>query len=436
MRNWTNRFLIVTVFLVIVLQACEKVDVEYGEPDYANDPNVVYYDNFKTVVDTYKVDSFRTSGANLFTVGYHIDPNVGVTTAASYAELQLPGENPVANASVVFDSLQLILVPNGRFYGDSTKPLTLNIFRLAQNIRNREATGFYNTSSFTLAERIGSKTVTLSGKTGSSVSIRLSDALGQELLEKFVTSSTEVSDSSNFQQYFKGICIEADSTVTNTVAAFSNTDQVLMRLTYHEKGLFATYKQIDFSFNSERQFSRIQMRTTSPDLAAVIPNRTQLLNSSVTGGKSFLHNSFGSYIKINFPTLLTLKESHPYMRVLKAMMIITPTSESQLFPYRLPPAVNLYSTDQTNTPVAVFTNNDPSNPVLLTGDLVVDQLYGKNTYYSYDITNFINSKLAEGTFSQSALLLTPSSGGFGTGFDRLMIQGDKAVQIKLYVLGL
>lgn len=436
MRNWPDKLLITSIILLLAVQACQKVDVEYGEPDYENDPDVAYYENFKTVVETYKVDSFRTSSANLFTIGYHIDPYVGVTTAASFAELRLPGGNPVANARVVFDSLQLILVPNGQFYGDSTQQVTLNVFRLAQSIRNKEETGFYNTSSFALAERIGSKTMNLAGKTGSSISIRLSDALGQELLEKFVTSSTEVSDSSNFHQYFKGICIAADSSVTNTVAAFSNSDQVLMRLTYHENALYPTYKQIDFSFNSDRQFSRIQMRTTSPDLTAVIPGRAQLLSSTETGGKSFLHNSFGSYIKINFPTLMTLKENHPYMRVLRAVMIITPLSESQVFPYRLPAAINLYSTDQTNTPVSVFTNNDASNPTLLTGDLVVDRLYGKNTFYSYDITNFINSKLAEGAFSQSALLLTPSSGGFGNGFDRLIIQGEKAVQLKLYVLGL
>lgn len=437
MRKWPESFLVLMFVLLTVMQACQKIDVDYGEPDYTNDPDVTYYDNFKSETATYIVDSFSTSNLQLFTIGYHNDPFTGVTTAASYAELQLPGENPVANASVVFDSLQLILVPKGTFYGDSTQPLTLNVFRLAENIRSKTTTDFYNTSSFALADQIGSKTINLTNKTGSAVSIRLSDAVGQELLEKFVTSSIEVSDSSNFYQYFKGICITADSTVTSTVTSFgSNTESVLMRLTYHEKGLYPTYKNIDFGFTSGRQFSRIQMRTTSANLASMIPGKSQLLSSTVTGGNSYLHNSLGAYIKINFPTLLTLKEEHPYMRVLKAVMIIKPKVETWTFPYRLPAAVNLYSTDQTNTPLAVFTNNDASNPVLLTGDLVIDQLYGKNTYYSYDITGFINNKLAEGQFSQSAILLTPSSGGFGNGFDRLIIQGGNSVQLKLYVLGL
>jgi hypothetical protein len=437
MRKWPESFLMLMFVLLMVMQACQKIDVDYGEPDYTNDPNVTYYDNFKSKTATYIVDSFSTSDLQLFTIGYHKDPYIGVTTAASYAELQLPGENPVANASVVFDSLQLILVPKGTFYGDSTQPLTLNVFRLAENIRSKTTTVFYNTSTFALADKIGSKTINLTNKTGSVVSIRLSDAVGQELLDKFVTSSIEVSDSSNFYQYFKGLCISADSTVTNTVASFgSTTEQVLMRLTYHEKGLYATYKNIDFGFTSGRQFSRIQVRTTNTNLSSVIPGISQLLSSTVTGGNSYLHTSLGSYIRINFPTLLTLKEEHPYMRVLKAVMIIKPKNETWAFSYRLPAAVNLYSTDQTNIPIAVFTDNDASNPTLLTGDLVVDQLYGKNTYYSYDITSFINSKIAEGQFSQSALLLTPSSGGFGNGFDRLIIQGENSVQLKLYVLGL
>jgi hypothetical protein len=437
MRKWPESFLVLLFVLLFTIQACQKIDVDYGEPDYTNDPNVTYYDNYKSEVATYKVDSFATSNTQVFTVGYHNDPSIGVTTAASYAELQLPGENPVANASVVFDSLQLILVPKGTFYGDSTQPLTLNVFRLAENIRSKTTTDFYNTSTFTLADQIGSKTIHLTNKAGSVVSIRLSDAVGQELLDKFVTSSIEVSDSSNFYQYFKGICITVDSTVTNTVTSFgSNAESVLMRLTYHEKGLYPTYKNLDFGFTNGRQFSRIQVRTTNANLSSVIPDISQLLSSTVTGGNSYLHTSLGSYIRINFPTLLTLKEEHPYMRVLKAVMIIKPKTETWTLPYRLPPAVNLYSTDQTNTPVAVFTTNDASNPTLLTGDLVIDQLYGKNTYYSYDITSFINSKIAEGQFSKSALLLTPSSGGFGNGFDRLIIQGENSVQLKLYVLGL
>lgn len=437
MRIWTVLCWAIWSVLFVLLHSCQKADVYYGEPDYTNDPDVTFYNNFETETGTYKVDSFVTSGKQLFTVGYHNDVFMGVTTAASFAELQLPGENPVANAGVVFDSLQLILVPNGNFYGDSTVPFTFNVFRLSQNIRSKTDVNFYNSSSFTyMADKIGSQTVNLSNKTGNALSVRMSDALGKELLEKFVTSAVEVSDSSNFYQYFKGIYITADSVTTKAVASFSSGTGTLMRLTYHEKGLYASYKHLDFAYTNNRQFNRIQFRATNPNLSAVVTGKSQLLDSEVTGGYSYLNSSFGSYIRVGFPSLLTLKEKHPNMRVLSAVMLVKPHSSTWTLPYRLPAAVNIYSTDNTNMPVTAFTNNDASNPVLLTGNLVIDQLNGKDTYYSYDITSFVNSKIAEGQFSKSAILLAPATSGFNDGFHRLILQGENSIQLKLYVLGL
>lgn len=437
MRKWTVQSGAILVAILLLLLGCQKVDIDFAEPDYTNDPNVTYYNNFETETGTFKVDSFVTSGRSLFTIGYNNDPYMGVTTAASYAELQLPGENPVANAGVVFDSLQLLLTPTGSFLGDSTLPFTLNVYRLSQNIRNRNGTNYFNTSSFAhYSEKIGTQTINLSGKTGTTIAVRLSDALGQEMLQHFVTSAVEVSDSSNFYEYFKGICIAADSVSTKAVTSFGSGTEALVRLTYHEKGLYTTYKHLDFTFTNTRQFNRIQFRTTTTTLAAAVTGKSQLLSSEVTGGYSYLNSSFGSYIRVGFPTVLTLKEKNPNLRVLRAKLLVKPHSSTWALPYRLPSTLYLYSTDNTNLPVAGFTNGDASNPVMLTGDLVVDQLYGKDTYYSYDVTGFINSKIAEGQFSQSAILIAPASSGFNDGFHRLILQGDNAVQLQLYVLGI
>ncbi|MFY7840955.1 MAG: DUF4270 family protein [Lacibacter sp.] len=437
MCKWTVQFCATLFVWLLLLQSCQKVDIDFAEPDYTNDPDVTYYNNFETETGTYKVDSFVTSGSSLFTIGYNNDPYMGVTTATSYAELQLPGANPVANASVVFDSLQLLLIPKGNFSGDSSVPFTFNVYRLSQNIRNKTSVDYYNTSSFAhYSEKIGSQTVNLSNKTGTTVAVRLSDALGQELLDKFVTSAIEVSDSSNFYEYFKGICIAADSSSTKAVTSFSSGTETLVRLTYHEKGLYTTYKHLDFVYTNSRQFNRIQFRTTTTNLAAAVSGKSQLLSSEVTGGYSYLNSCFGSYIRIGFPTLLTLKEKNPDIRVLNAKLIVRPHSSTWASPFQLPSSLYLYSTDNTNLPVAAFTNNDASNPVMLTGDLVIDKLYGKDTYYSYDVTTFINAKIAEGQFSQSAILLAPASGSFNDGFHRFILQGDNSVQLQLYVLGL
>ena len=143
-------------------------------------------------------------------------------------------------------------------------------------------------------------------------------------------------------------------------------------------------------------------------------------------------------IKISFPDLLTLKELHPYIKIMKAVLLVKPDSRSSVFPYLLPAELNLYTTDETNVLISgIYDGN--TTPALQTGSLYIDALYGENTSYSYDITSFINTKLAEGQFSKSALLLSPSVSSLDAGPQRLIVNDETAgrsVQLKLYVLGL
>ena len=142
-------------------------------------------------------------------------------------------------------------------------------------------------------------------------------------------------------------------------------------------------------------------------------------------------------VKINIPDLLSLKELHPFVQVLKAELILRPAPGTYSYPYQLPPALSLYSTDESNALTAQLT--DASGQSTLTGDLVIDLLYGEQTFYSFDITSFIKSVISEGQFSKSALMLTASSGTSETSLERLVINDQtlaKGIQLKLHVLGL
>ena len=121
----------------------------------------------------------------------------------------------------------------------------------------------------------------------------------------------------------------------------------------------------------------------------------------------------------------------------KAILQIKPDYRSMVFPYQLPQTLSLYSTDQNNA-LSAGTFDDGTT-TLQTGNLVIDNLYGQNTYYSYDITTFINTKITEGQFSTSALLLHPMLSSYDAGTQRLILHdqaGNQSVQLKLYVLGL
>lgn len=428
--------------IIVLLSGCNKVNIQFGESSSELDPSITYYDNYETEISTYRVDSFLTSSHNLVSIGYHNDPDFGVVKAGSFVQVSLPASNPVFDVNVTFDSLVMILKPNGVFYGDSTKPVKVNVYRLSDNIKRSDGTDYYyNTSSFGyLPNPIGEQTVNLAGKSGTQVKIRLSDDLGKELLEKFRTNASEITTSELFVDYFRGLYICTDSSVTSLVSYFSvPADSAILRLSYHENGLYAVAKNLDFNYSTAKQFNHVSFRAVNSNLVSIEGSKYNLVSSTASGNKAFLYSPVGTGIKISFPSLLTLKEKYPYMRVIKAMLVIKPDVASLAFPYSLPPKLYLYSTDDTNELLGGFYDGTTTTASLLTGDLVIDNLYGENTYYSYDITTFINNKITTGQFSKTAIMLTSSLSSFDAGVERLIVNDQtqkNSIQFKMYVLGM
>ena len=425
---------------IIAFTSCEKANVEFGESTLAADPNITFLDSYPVDIATFKPDSFITSSNQLLAIGYHTDPVFGVVKAGSYVQLQLPETNPLLNQTLAltFDSLEMIIKPSGAFYGDSARPMQVRVYRLTQNIIDVATSGdtYYNSNTFSYDPApIGQQTISLYGKAGTPVHIRLSDVLGQELLTKFKDNDVDISSTAHFLDYFKGLYISTDSVITNSLAYFNApADSMLIRLNYHDNGLYPEKKYIDLTYVKEKQFNNLQFRHTSPDFSAFINKKTQVIPASSSGNRSFLNTNLVSYIKMSFPTILNLKELHPYIRVVKAALIIKPDPSSYTSPYQLPQTLNLYTTDESNYKGSAFYAGSSTDAPLQDGDLYIDLLYGKDTNYSFDISTYINSLIAAGQFSKSALFLYPTS-SFGTGVQRLVLN-NSSVQLKLYVLGL
>jgi len=428
-------------FFMFIFSSCDKVDVTLDDSNSAVDPNVTYFENYKVEIATYKPDSFLTSPHEIFAIGKHNDPVFGKVSASSYAELALPLKNNVLDKDVQFDSLELILKPTGQFYGDSTLLFGIKAYQLTTQVTNSDLGNvFYNTSSFSYNPVvIGQQTFSLSGKTGELLHIRLPDNMGNDLLTKFQAGEDVVSTQENFADYFKGIVLMPDDNTDHAIGYFkAGTDTALLRLHYHKNVVFSDPGYLDFNFRKERQFNHISFDHTGTILSPVfIPNKKQLIPSTDTYGQCYLNSNLGSMIKISFPTLLNLKELHPYIQVIKAELVIRPDKKSQVIPYSLPKVLNLYTTDDNNNPIGLIT--DPSTGITEQGNLVIDYLYGENTAYSFDITAFINSKIKEGQFSTSALMLENTQEFNDGSIQRLIINdqsNNKSIQLKLYLLGL
>jgi len=424
--------------IALVLTSCTKIDVTFGNENQEGDPNLSYVDDYPVDIATYKIDSFITSSHSVFTIGHHIDPDFGSVTAGSYCEVSLPSENPVRDQTVTFDSLVVILKTNGNYYGDTLVPFKINVHRLDQKIENEENTNFYNPRRFQFDPvPLGQTTVYVKPKKGTTIKIRLADSFGKDLLTKFRNNNDVIQGQSVFLDYFKGLYIGPDTVFDKAMNSFvPDSTGMILRLHYKLNGTILQEKYFDLPFNSAKQYNQISYDHTGTNLAVFTPFKKQLKASSVTGHKAYLHSNVGSYIKISFPSILNIKELHPYVKVMKAELVISSSPGTAHYPYSLPSSLNLYTTDENNVLNAILADNDGQ---ALTGNLYVDALYGEQTHYTFDITDFITKVINEGSFSKSALMLTPASVISDSQFERLVLNDQtlsKGIQLKLYVLGL
>jgi hypothetical protein len=423
------------LLILILTASCKKVDVTFGNEGTEGDPDVSYFDNYTVDLATYKIDSFVTSTDSIFAIGHHMDSAFGSITAGSYAEVNLPAENSVKDKNVSFDSLVVILKPNGNYYGDTLTPFKITIHQLQEKIENDDEanTYFYNPRKFKFDPiPFGQTTVLVRPKRGTAIRIRLSDAFGQDLLKKFNDDDDSIQLQDNFLRYFKGLYLGTDTSFSKALYYFApDSAGLIMRLYYKLNGPISQSKYLDFSFNNAKQYSQITYDHTGTNLAAFTPFKKQLKKSNLTGNKAYLHSNMGSYIKVSFPTILNIKELYPYIKIMRAELVIKPDRSTHSYPYELPSSLTLYSTD----------NNNRLNVIAGFGGLYVDDLYGEKTQYTYDITEFVANLIDEGKFSESALMITPSSGGVSNSqLERLIIDDQtlvgKGIQLKLYVLGL
>ena len=430
---------LIACMLIVTLVACTKAELPFEDNAIDDDPNITVYTDYAVTLSTYKIDSFETTGDSVFTIGHHIDPDFGTIHASSYTELVIP-TNELHDKNVVFDSLVLMLNPNGHYYGDTMAPFKMSVHRLLENIENEEGdnSSFSNLRRFSFDPvALGQTTVTIRPNAGKPLMVKLSAALGQDILTRFRNNDDTIQTQAMFNRYLKGLYLDADSASSNALYYFRSDSTGLVRLHYTLRGAIPESKYLDFPFNSAKQLNSIRYRHTGTNLAAFVPDKSAVKTSDLTGNKSYLNSNMGTYIKLNFPTLLSLKETHPYIKVLKAELVIKPSTESYQYPYRLPGSLYMYITDDENQATSVLM--DATGQQAQSGNLAIDHLYGQSTQYSFDITSFINTVISEGQFSKSALMIEPGSGFTDASNDRLILDDqtlNNNVQLKLYVLGL
>lgn len=425
---------------LLAICSCNKTVIQFGSDGVGGDPNITMIDTVTVNVSTLQVDSFATGNSNYFIAGSHIDPQLGYIESRSYFEITAPVADIKGCSNCVFDSIVLNLQMAGGFMGDTTVPFTLSLHEVTQSMDDDELSTGYNVSYVSYNTiPLASKIIMVKPGRKDSFQIRLPDDFGKNIFRMLKTGSDTITNTEKFARFLKGMCL-ATVAGNDAVYYFKKTSTSLIQLHYTLAGATPVAKTIDLDIKSSgKQFNSFSYDKSGTPIAAFTPKKLQLLSSTATNGIGYLHYNSGLFPKISFGSLLFLKELHPYIQVLKAELLVYPVKNSygQGTLYSLPEALELRATDDDNYVTgAALAFNDATQY----GSLYIDNLYGENTGYSYDVTSFVNTILSEGAFSRRALLLYPYAANDNSSDQRLLLSNalskQQAIKLKLYVLGL
>ncbi|MDE1191318.1 MAG: DUF4270 family protein [Arachidicoccus sp.] len=420
--------------------SCEKKNIQFGEQFVDNDyTQVIETDTITPSLNTIYIDSFVTSNTGTAMIGNTKDPQFGTLVSSAYFQMGVPTYEQTSTeyTNVRFDSLTIFAkLKSGVWYGDTTQPMKLNVYRLNENIILPDnQTYFYNTTTLSASSQsLGSFSFRFWPNSidtvNDTLSIRLSDDLGKELLGKLQTGDFDIQTDQQFYQYFKGLKITGDP---GTNLSFSINDSIQMRLYYTKAdNPVAVEKYVVFPMSdATKQFNNITINRTGLLADQNFGKNNYSIPSSQTGNTAFLNPLGNSMIKITFPTLTRVLQEY-YLKVTRATLQIFPAPDSYTSIFGLPKTLNLVTTDLNNGIGTVLTSGTSAQ----TGSLTYIDPSTTLPYYYYDVTGAITELLADPltTVNQKGLLLIPPSSTMFNTFNRLIIGDGNNSKAKMKLI--
>lgn len=426
---------------ILILMSCTRKEIEFGTIPENAYTSIAYIDTVSAQLSTVLLDSFKTNNDTSFLLGRYNDPYLGVISTRPFFQMTVPAGLPDIPASAVLDSLSLIIKPNKYYYGDTSQSQTVSVYELAQPIAFTYNSQLFNTSDIPVKPTaLGSRVVRISPADTDSFTIRLSDSKAIELFNKVKQKTSDVTTQSEFLNYLYGLSIGTGSNDLGAVYGLKGTDaSFVMRLHYHLTIPYPEPAFVDFtSLANEYAFSQILPDRAGTGLAVLTPGVSEL-SPLLTSGRSYLQQGSGLSLKMIFPALKGVlnRENSGTVKLLKAELIIKPKYlSSDLYKYKLPGALTLAQTDATN--LVGNTLLDSSGSTTLTAAPVIDQVYGVDNYYRFNVTAYINQLLTTTGSEKSGFYLIQQS-SVARMLDRLVVEAsgkDAGVVLLLYVLNI
>lgn len=455
---------IIIVNLFAFLTACDSdgfQEHEVGDSLIDKSTEVRLIDTFTIESSTVKMDSVLTSGQNNILFGSYEDEFFGRISSDFYAIVGLGGTFSLKQVTVGenlektpirYDSLVFISYPDGNYMGDTIPTQSMSIHRVTEEIEiPDDQIGFYAHSSFPYDEEsLGSSDfiakpisqfLEYSDEKEADVEIddlgirfNMEDALGIDIVRMVNAENDTIKFSDKWLKYLNGVVLKAGEDNSVMLSYNLQAGRMKMRLyyTYTAYELSGTRDFHDFPIiASSLNFTNVKSDFSSaPYDLDQITDETEDLSSEETGNLAFVHGGLGMLTKIKIPHLERLNTVGLTGGVLRAELKFYPKDESfddDIFKLPTLP-FTLYQTDKQNQ---VLTQLVGSTGSAASSNYVENRDNQDESYYSFDVTSYVNSVLANGQEFDDALLLTLPISSLGVSMDRLIIENESDSDFRI-----
>lgn len=407
----------------LCLWACRDDNLSLGKSLVESSFYNVYVDTCTVDISTVKLDSIETGGDSVCQLGHYSDDVWGEVYSSYYAEYSVTNFTPSADNAYLLDSLVLRLIPSGHFWGDTLQEQRISIYQLRYPIVLDNDEELYNTTSQLLKET-PLTTFTYLPRPGAKreVEVRLPDALGREFLEDIVAQDDRFNSQDNFKKYFPGLAFKAEADGGCITGFMVNDTAMSLNLYYREVAVESEEKSLTFSVNMDYAYTGIKQDCSDSPLSVVTGGLENLVHSTDMDNRAYMQGLTGYYNQLEFPYLNDLQSRGEIVSIEEAVLCLYPLAKSYNEVSQLPEDIRLYITDENNVLEDYVYGSD--GVTVQTGDLVVDEMYGKETYYSFDLTEFIRNNFGTWGSKRQKLLMSMNDDDCATTFNQVVFTNE------------
>ena len=416
-----------TIPVILFFYSCNENPDEFtlGEEFIESRTSFNLIDTFSVNLSTVILDTINTAGTGKIQVGNYDDHTFGKISSSSYFQIGSP-ESYDVEPDDRYDSLNLVLRYNNDSFGDTNKVQKIIVYQLEENIEladngNINSHTTYNYNHDPLGAKIYTPKPNSSDDT---LFIKISDDIGLDLFSKLKDNSNIVANNESFINYFHGLVLKGDDNYTGAIIGFNAYDVNLILYSTRVAETSETIKNQFALSDSSKQFNNIAHDFTSADLNSLVEQRSELPASEI-GGLSYLQGGTGLVIRVDFPSI---REILLYNRgkVTDAKLYLAPLKNSYN-DFELPSQLLIYETDNLNR---------INGYALSSSVLTKDELYNEETYYTFDVTEYLNEELSDYYIDPGdGLIITLPFSELSSGFNRMVADSqNQRLKLKIYYL--